>query len=992
MANFKTRARALDLLGRQQIAGIPTAINELLKNAHDAYADNVDIDYFRTKNLFILRDDGVGMSRKDFETRWLTLGTESKTQHLRSSPPPIDSSKKYRTPMGEKGIGRLAIASIGEQVLIVTKPKKSTEIIAAFINWQVFEIPGLNLDDVIVPIRSFKSLPNSEDVESMKEEMIKSLRKLLVQDDIFQDEFEKIYSTVNSFEFCLNEFSKRLIRFYGLEGVNDSGTLFVISPVNEVLMDDLDKRAPKEATKIEKMLMGFHNTMTPNHPKPLLDIVFRDYRSNDGAYVDVINKEHFFTVDDFESADHHIKGHFDEYGQFNGAVRIYHDKELEHIINWNGNQYKKTSCGPFEINFSYIQGRKVHSIINEQSHARIMNKADKFGGLYVYRDNIRILPYGNSDDDSFQIDKRRSKHAGMYFFASRRMIGVISLNHKDNSSLKEKAGREGFIENKAYKELLDIVNNFLIQLAADFFRDDSSAGPKAEVWSSKRNELDQAHKALEKRNKLARVRKSKFETSLNSFFSNSQKGLFGQELETILVAAEQSMGLVNSIKDLDEASQKIIDIESETRTSINEFRKSILVSRPTGFLVKGELREDYNAYLQDIDNLDASLFNNAFIKLDSLVENTMKEHQIQISKRKRLEQAVDFISQEARKVNIEKRKNATESANEINTRVKELTNELMIELDDRIRAVKDKFKTINIENESDSNLVNKRNELSFEINAVSERNTQILDTIIRQLEGIYWEKDQNNHYITNEQITEALGEEVEDLREKIHADVELSQLGLAVSIIHHEFNSTIKSIRSSLKDLRAWSDVNEELDGVYKNIKVSFEHLDGYLNLFTPLDRRLHRRAEQIKLLEVKSFLIDLFKTRMDRHNIAFKHTKGFARSSIKGYKSSFYPVFVNVVDNAIYWLNQSPAQEKIIRLHADDEGNIYISNNGLTVSERDKDRIFTQGFSRKENGRGMGLHISNEVLESVGYKLSLDSPRTDSNVTFKVSVVEKND
>ena len=47
MATFKTRARALDMLGRQQIAGIPTAINELFKNAHDAYADNVELDYFR---------------------------------------------------------------------------------------------------------------------------------------------------------------------------------------------------------------------------------------------------------------------------------------------------------------------------------------------------------------------------------------------------------------------------------------------------------------------------------------------------------------------------------------------------------------------------------------------------------------------------------------------------------------------------------------------------------------------------------------------------------------------------------------------------------------------------------------------------------------------------------------------------------------------------------------------------------------------------------
>lgn len=54
MAQFRTRARALDLLGRQQIAGIPTAINELFKNAHDAYADNVDIDYIRKDKLLCL--------------------------------------------------------------------------------------------------------------------------------------------------------------------------------------------------------------------------------------------------------------------------------------------------------------------------------------------------------------------------------------------------------------------------------------------------------------------------------------------------------------------------------------------------------------------------------------------------------------------------------------------------------------------------------------------------------------------------------------------------------------------------------------------------------------------------------------------------------------------------------------------------------------------------------------------------------------------------
>ena len=65
MATFKARARTVDMLGRQQIAGIPTAISELFKNAHDAYAGCVDIDYYRTDGLFVLRDDGVGMTRED---------------------------------------------------------------------------------------------------------------------------------------------------------------------------------------------------------------------------------------------------------------------------------------------------------------------------------------------------------------------------------------------------------------------------------------------------------------------------------------------------------------------------------------------------------------------------------------------------------------------------------------------------------------------------------------------------------------------------------------------------------------------------------------------------------------------------------------------------------------------------------------------------------------------------------------------------------------
>src|SRR4051812_41491987 len=145
MAQFRTRARAVDMLGRQQIAGIPTAISELFKNAHDAYARQAIVDYFASDGLFILRDDGVGMTKDEFEQRWLTLGTESRVEGA-SLPTHRPSGIAERPILGEKGIGRLAIAAIGPQVLGLTRARRDDELepmVAALLHWGVFELPGI---------------------------------------------------------------------------------------------------------------------------------------------------------------------------------------------------------------------------------------------------------------------------------------------------------------------------------------------------------------------------------------------------------------------------------------------------------------------------------------------------------------------------------------------------------------------------------------------------------------------------------------------------------------------------------------------------------------------------------------------------------------------------------------------------------------------------------------------------------------------------------
>jgi signal transduction histidine kinase len=987
MAQFKTRARALDLLGRQQIAGIPTAINELIKNAHDAYADKFDIDFLREDNLLILRDDGLGMTKDEFETRWLTIGTESKLVNKKTTLPPIDNSKPARPIMGEKGIGRLAIASIGKQVLIISKAKlrdKNYPIVVAFINWELFELPGINLEDITIPIKEFDDLPDKNDIKNIKSEIILSLDNLLKQNVIPQNDYNRITKNIKSFSINPLELSSQLVGKFEISA-DKGGTFFYISPVNEILVSDIEgDKNSDEATQIEKMLIGFHNTMTPEHIKPVVDISFRDYKDDNGNYINLIDKEEFFTLEDFKLADHHFEGIFDKFGQFKGTIKIYGEKTYkDHIVNWNENHFRETDCGAFKVNFAYLQGELKSSRVDMENYSRIKAKGDKFGGLYIYKDNIRVLPYGNSDYDFLDIEKNRSKRASTYFFSYRRIFGVIEISAAQNSNLTEKAGREGFIENKAYRQMQSILKNFFVQLAADFF-DEKGKTPQSEYWNQKREEINTHYLALERRDKLAKGRKDKFLKELDNFFKNLADGTFENTIKNILNETRNNFNSIIYDKNLDEVSQKIIDYEFAARQQISDYRKKITVSSPRGFTITKAARIDFETYLKEFQILEESLLKNAIVEIDNIVEEYTKRLNIEISKRKRLEQAVEQISIEAKKVNSIKKNKTNEIVNEVSKKIREFTSDLILDLDSQIRAVKDRFKTLNMIDSKDFDLVKVRKIMEDDIENISSRNTAVMDRIIRQFESFYIEKNTDGQIVTNDQITDALSEEVEELRERIQTDIELSQLGLAVGILNHEFNSTVKSIRSSLKDLKAWSDIDTHMENIYKNLKTNFDHLDQYLNLFTPLNRRLNRNKEDIPLLEIKTFLLDLFKARLERHNIQFKHTRSYTAQKIYGFRSTFYPVFVNIIDNAVYWLKQSDIEEKIIRLHADETG-IYISNNGIEIQPQDKERIFELGFSRKPNGRGMGLNISREVLNAGNYNIYVAVPKDGSTVTFKI-------
>lgn len=988
MANFKTSARALEMLGRQQIAGIPTATSELFKNAYDAYADDVEVDYFRHKNCLLIRDNGYGMTRDEFESKWLTIGTDSKYGKKAQINP---FNKPERPVMGEKGIGRLAISAIGPQVLILTRAlrdDKTHTLVVSFINWDIFGLPGLVLEDIHIPIYEFKenSFPDFDIVKRLVNDVIESLVNF--EEKIEKIDYDIILKQLNSFVIDPNEWNNF---FNSLILSNNSiGTHFYISPVDESLASSLDKDYNSgDISTMQKMLLGFTNTMNAEAPH-LINTAFRDYKSPDlSKSNNLIDQAIFFTPEDCAQADHHFSGKFDEFGQFSGNVTVYNEETFDHEIPWFGANGKKTLCGPFSIAVHYLQGSERESQLSKDDWSPLYAKTNILGGLYIYRDGIRILPYGDSDYDWLDIEKRRTKSAKYYFFSHRLMMGYIDITHEDNSLLNEKAGREGFIENKAYRQLRDILINFFLQLANDFFR--VEGGPKSELWVARKAAFDRSYKAKKKRDEQASGKKDKFQKALNDF--NRDKINIPSELEPLHDKAEEELQALSIITDHDELARKMLDLELHLLKKVTIIEERYRISNPKGFALNKDLRLDWEAYQVEWNRINVTHFQGTKKTISDLIDTYKNEYKVELNKRVRLQQAIDDIAANVEKSVSVESKLTNDVIKVVNRQVVDLTREVMVTLSDSLKNIKVEFAKLDISKLGDDELFNKRLEIEEKITSEARQHKQILESVQSQLSAIHWSKDEDGHIISQADINDSLENELEELRGQINIDVELSQLGLAVGVIHHEFTSTAQSIRENIKELKILSDVNEKYDTLYKNLRANFEHLDNYLALFTPLDRRMYRKQENVPYKDISAFIIDIFKERFRRHNIELKATRGFNRRSIFACRSKIYPVFVNIVDNAVYWLKQTDDNiDKIIRLHADDDG-FYISNNGPPIQEAIKERIFELGFSKKETpygrGRGMGLHITKDVLKSIGYDVFVTEPRDNVNVTFCVQKIE---
>ncbi|MDE2747494.1 MAG: ATP-binding protein [Chloroflexota bacterium] len=101
----------LEHLGIGLYSNVPAVLSEVVANAWDADAENVNIDVNIAKGSITISDDGYGMTERDINEKYLMVGYKK-----RDVEPNFGITPKGRQPMGRKGIGKLSVFSIANSI------------------------------------------------------------------------------------------------------------------------------------------------------------------------------------------------------------------------------------------------------------------------------------------------------------------------------------------------------------------------------------------------------------------------------------------------------------------------------------------------------------------------------------------------------------------------------------------------------------------------------------------------------------------------------------------------------------------------------------------------------------------------------------------------------------------------------------------------------------------------------------------------------------
>ena len=437
-ASFDINPHVIRQLGSELVSDSVTAIMELIKNSYDADADYVKVtintgEMLSDKSLFypghlgyiLIEDNGIGMNEKVIRDSWLVISYSNKRAVNGVKP----KTQKNRTPLGDKGLGRLSTQRLAEICEIYSKTEIDAPIHAGF-DWNSFDSVA-KLTDVEVKMNN----------EPLGHEHGTRLVLSGITDRVTWsgDNLERFKAQISQLVSPYQE-NKPFKVYLEVDGerVDIEGDY---KKLDEVCLSDIVFSYSNGVATIEMDINMFKLRGNAQNTDRYNTYIMSD--NGEGFRKFLLKKK---------KSSRFRKGDVQAYLHFSDIV----DSKL--IGNKNLFQNGFSDPGPFT-------GRIREFALNQENDlwSRIYKEFDIYKsfvqnqiGIKLYRNGFAVKPYGIDGQDWLGLSKGQTSGSSFYGLRPGNVIGYVAIDEETNKNLRDKTDREGLIEDDYSRSFIRI--------------------------------------------------------------------------------------------------------------------------------------------------------------------------------------------------------------------------------------------------------------------------------------------------------------------------------------------------------------------------------------------------------------------------------------------------------------------------------------------------------------------------------------------------------
>ncbi len=204
-------------------------------------------------------------------------------------------------------------------------------------------------------------------------------------------------------------------------------------------------------------------------------------------------------------------------------------------------------------------------------------------------------------------------------------------------------------------------------------------------------------------------------------------------------------------------------------------------------------------------------------------------------------------------------------------------------------------------------------------------------------------------------------------------------LGEFTTIFAHEVRNPINNISSNLQWMSMNMDQNDPNQVIIQRMLQNCDRLNDLMETILSYNRINEIEKEKIDLGGLVKKVLDRHQLKLKQTNIQTYFDSQPNLPFIKGNQRALERVFENLIDNAMQVMKENGGNLAIkvhstVSKESQPMVEVSIADNGPGIADEYKDKILKISFTTKQNGTGIGLMISQKIIQAHAGVIEFDS------------------